>query len=93
MIYIVYDRAIDEEVIDTLEACGLSFYTKWKDVVGVGVHDPHLGDQIWPGLNNVVMIATDTGMKETLFSRIKNLQKQFISVGLRAFVIPLFDMI
>ena len=59
MIYIVYDRAIEEEVIDMLEETGLPFYTKWKDVVGVGVHDPHLGDHIWPGLNNVVMIATD----------------------------------
>lgn len=93
MIYIVYDRAIDEEVIDTLEEIGLHFYTKWKDVVGVGVHDPHLGDNIWPGLNNVVMIATDTGMKENLFSRVKDLQRRFTSVGLRAFVVPLLDML
>jgi predicted RNA-binding protein len=92
MVYIVYDRAIDEEVIDTLEGLDIFSYTKWRDVVGVGAHDPHLGDHVWPGLNNVIMVITDNEKKEKLMSTIKVLQKSFSSVGLRVFIVPVLDM-
>ena len=93
MVYIVYDRAIDEEVIITLDGLGLKYYTKWRDALGVGVHDPHLGDHTWPGLNNVIMVVMDSEIKEKLLSLIRNLQKSFSAAGLRAFVVPVFDMV
>ena len=93
MVYIVYDRAIDEEVLDLLEGMEISYYTKWRDVLGVGRHDPHLGDDVWPGLNNVIMVVTQEQKKIILLDSVKSLQTSFPSVGLRAFVVPVIDMV
>ena len=92
-VYIIHDRAIDEEVDDVLKEFGLDQYTKWKDVVGSGTHDPHLGDHDWPGLNNVTMTIINSDKKDELIGNIKKLQNKFPTVSLRAFVTPVIDMI
>ncbi len=93
LVYIVYDRAIDEELGEILTNLDMQYYTKWKDVSGVGRNDPHLGDHVWPGLNNVLMIVVDNEKKEALLQRIRSLQSTFTSVGLRAFVVPVFETV
>ena len=93
MVFIVYDRAIDEEVLDLLEGMDIAYYTKWRDALGVGRHDPHLGDEIWPGLNNVVMVVIAEEKKDIFLDLVKSLQASFPSVGLRAFVVPVLAMI
>lgn len=93
MVLIIHDRAIDEEVGDLLSALDLQYYTKWKDVVGVGEKDPHLGDHVWPGLNNVTMVVVEEGKEERLMKSVKALQAAFPSVGLRAFVVPVLDAV
>ena len=92
-VYIIHDRAIDEEVNDLLNDSEIDCYTKWKDVVGNGSHDPHLGDHVWPGLNNVTMVIIESGKKDGLIDKIKALQEIFPAVSLRAFVTPVVDMI
>jgi hypothetical protein len=93
MALIMYDRAIDEEVIDALIASKINFYSKWREVVGVGRHDPHLGDHIWPGLNNAIMVVIDKEKKRELFNKIQALQDRYSAVGLRAFVIPVLEIV
>jgi hypothetical protein len=93
MVLIIHDRAIDEEVGDLLSALDLQYYTKWMDVVGVGEKDPHLGDHVWPGLNNVTMVVVEEGKEEKLMKSVKALQAAFPSVGLRAFVVPVLDAV
>lgn len=93
MVYIIYDRAIDEEVIEVLGGLEIKYYTKWKDVVGVGRNDPHLGDHVWPGLNNIIMSVVDDKKEKKLLELIKAVQESFPTVGLRAFVVPVLDMV
>jgi len=93
MVFIVHDRAIDEELGDILDRLNIPYYTKWKDVVGIGRHDPHLGDHVWPGLNNVLMVVIDKEKQEKLLNMVKSLQTSFASVGLRAFVVPVLEAI
>ena len=92
-LYIIHDRAIDEEVNDVLKESDISCYTKWKDVVGKGTHDPHMGDHVWPGLNNVTMVIIKSSEMNSLMDKIKALQSNFPAVSLRAFATPVIDMI
>jgi hypothetical protein len=92
-VYIIHDRAIDEEVNDVLSDSEIEYYTKWKDVLGNGSHDPHLGDHVWPGLNNVTLVIIEKSQKDELIDRIKALQENFPAVSLRAFVTPVVDMV
>jgi hypothetical protein len=93
MVFVVHDRAIDEEVTDLLSALELRYYTKWKDVSGVGEKDPHLGDHVWPGLNNVTMVVCEEETKQKLLRSVEALQATFPSVGLRAFTVPVIDAV
>ena len=93
MIFVIHDRAIDEEVGDLLSALDLQYYTKWKDVLGVGEKDPHLGDHVWPGLNNVTMVVCEEEKKQKLLRSVEALQATFPSVGLRAFAVPVLDSV
>ena len=81
MIFIVHDRAIDEEVNDMLQALSIEHYTKWKDTVGVGRHDPHLGDHTWPGLNNVTFCASKDALPGALETARKHLQRLEDAIG------------
>jgi hypothetical protein len=93
MIFVVYDRAIDEEIGDVLNRMDITYYTKWKDVVGVGRHDPHLGTPVWPGLNNALMIVTHREKKEEFLNLIRTVGSQFTAAGLRVFVLPVLEMV
>ncbi len=93
MVYIIHDRAIDEEVMDIFKNLGLNNYTKWRDIVGSGENGPHMGDHIWPTLNNVTMTVIEENMKERILERVKALQADFPFVGLRAMVVPVLEMI
>jgi len=93
MVFIAYDRAIDEEVLDILGNLNIEHYTKWKDITGVGKNGPHFGDHVWPALNNITMAVVEEEVKDRLLQMIKDLQGSFPFVGLRAFVVPLIEMI
>jgi hypothetical protein len=93
MVLMMYDRAIDEEVMEIFKGLEVRYYTKWKDVVGVGRRDPHLGDDVWPGLNNVLLVVIDEEKKRRLLEKVKALQISYPSVGLRAFVTLVLEMV
>ena len=92
-VLIFYDRAIDEEVLDVLTSCCVENFTRWRDVSGVGTTGPHLGDHIWPALNNVMMTVVEDSRKAEILERVQELQEDFPFTGLRAVVLPVLDMI
>jgi hypothetical protein len=92
-VFLFYDRAIDEEVLDILSACRIDNYTRWQDVSGVGQTGPHLGDHVWPALNNVMMSVVPAERKNEILERVRKLQEQFPFTGLRAAVLPVLEMI
>lgn len=92
-VFIFYDRAIDEEVMDVLTSCCVENYTRWHDVSGMGTTGPHLGDHVWPALNNVMMAVVDSERKPEILERVRRLQGDFPFTGLRAVVLPVLDMV
>ena len=91
MVFIIYNRAIDEEMKDQMDSLDIKYYTRWTDVTGVGTKGPNFGDHVWPGLNNVLMIVIDEELREDISSAIKNLREKFPAVGLKAFVLPVIE--
>ena len=92
-VFIIYDRAIDEEVLGALRTCCIDKYTRWHDASGVGENGPHLGDHTWPALNNVMMTVIAAEKKDDMLARVRALQEEFPFVGLRAVVLPVLDMV
>jgi hypothetical protein len=92
-VLIFYDRAIDEEVLEVLTSCCIEHYTRWPDVSGVGSTGPHLGDHVWPALNNVMIAVVPEARKPEILQRVRELQEDFPFTGLRAVVLPVLDMV
>ena len=92
-VFVIYDRAIDEEVLAALQECGVGSYTRWHNASGVGSTGPHQGDHVWPALNNVLMAVADSQDQARILERLRALREDFPFTGLRALAVPVLDMI
>jgi hypothetical protein len=92
-VFVIYDRAIDEEVLAALRECGIQSYTRWHNATGVGSTGPHQGDTVWPALNNVLLALIDPQSQGRVMERLRALREDYLYTGLRAFVVPILEMI
>lgn len=87
MVMVVYNEALDEEIMEILKERGDSNYTKIAGVFGKGASSGvHLGNDIWPGRNNVLYVACQGPEAEALLSRVQELRKKLGKEGIKAFV-------
>lgn len=90
MIMIAYNEAIDMEVMELLANCGLKNYTKVAGVFGAGTTSgTHLGNDIWPGRNNLLYVACDETQAKQILSRVRELRNKLGREGIKAFLLPL----
>ena len=93
MVMIVYNEAIDAEAMEVLDQCTLKNYTKITGVFGSGTTSgTHLGNDIWPGRNNILYIACEEKEAQHLLSCIKELRKILGKEGIKAFVLPVEEV-
>lgn len=86
MVMICYNEAIDDEVMEILEACAPANYTKEMGVFGKGTGSgTHLGDDVWPGRNNVLYAACDDDVADRLIEAVRGLREEYREEGLKAF--------
>ncbi|MDP2941783.1 MAG: hypothetical protein Q8N85_06015 [Candidatus Omnitrophota bacterium] len=94
MVMIVYNEALDLEVMEALEQAGLKDYTKVMAAFGRGASSgTHLGNDIWPGRNNILYVACADIIVPKLLSGIGELKKKFSTEGVKAFVLPVADSV
>jgi nitrogen regulatory protein PII len=93
MVMIVYNEAIDLEVMEVLAGCAMKNYTKVMGVFGKGsTSGTHGGDDIWPGRNNILYVACDDKQAKQMVACVKELRKSLGKEGIKAFVLPLEEM-
>ena len=88
MLMIVYNEALDNEVMEALEQSIIKNYTKVTKTFGRGYSSgTHLGTDIWPGLNNIIYAACDSPQLKEAFLKIKELRKKVGYEGVKAFAV------
>ncbi len=86
MVMVVYNEAIDNEVMEVLENCALKNYTKTIASFGSGVSSGvHLGNDIWPGRNNILYVACSELQAKQIMGCVKELRKTLGREGVKAF--------
>jgi len=84
---IIYNEAIESEVMDVLKNCGLENFTKIPGVFGKGSSSgAHFGNDIWPGRNNILFVACEEEKCKKLIFCIRELRKKLKKEGIKAFV-------
>ncbi|MFA6216650.1 MAG: PG0541 family transporter-associated protein [Candidatus Omnitrophota bacterium] len=93
MVMVVYNEAVDAEVMEVLGSCAMKNYTKVMGVFGKGsTSGTHGGDDIWPGRNNILYVACDDKQAKQMVSCVKELRKSLGKEGVKAFLLPLEEM-
>ncbi len=93
MVFIMYNIAINDEVMEILKDAGIEGYTRWERTTGCGqTSGPHFGTHVWPPVNSVLAIAVEDDRKDKLIERIKEVRKKIGKEGIKAFVLPLEEM-
>jgi nitrogen regulatory protein PII len=94
MVFVVFNVAIEDCVMESLQTLGISNYTKFPRIQGVGAHsDPHLDSHIWPGFNVGLFITIEDSKVEELLSLVRNLKERFARLGLAAYVLNVEEAI
>ena len=89
-IFIAYNQAYNEEIVNLLEDCGQRGYTLWNEIGGRGSVDgePHLGSHAWPTQNHAVLTVLDDALVPKVMVRLRKTDSENALLGLRAFVLP-----
>lgn len=93
MVMISYNEAVDLEIMEALSSCGLKNYSKVMGVFGRGESSgAHLGNDIWPGRNNMVYVSCPDEAAGKLMKAIRDLRQKIGSEGVKAFLLPVEEI-
>ncbi len=87
-VFIAYDQAHHEAIIDILDRLSCRGFTAFGTVQGRGSHkgEPHYGTHAWPALASAMITFVEDTRVENLLSRLRALDESKPLLGLRAFV-------
>ena len=87
-VFIAYDQAHQENVMEVLSRMNIKGYTMFEQVMGAGTNtgDPHLGSHAWPTMNSSILTMVPDERVDTLLERLHDLDVNNEMLGLRAFV-------
>ena len=87
-VFIAYNQAYNEEIVELLAAQGQRGFTRWENVEGKGDFNgfPRFGNHAWPEMNSCVITVVEDEKVEPLLEAVKKLDLRNEEVGVRAFV-------
>ncbi len=87
-IFIAYDLAHHENIIDVLNQCSCRGFTAFGEVQGRGTHqgEPHYGTHAWPSLASAIITFVDDDRVDLVLGKLRKLDEDKPRLGLRAFV-------
>ena len=86
-LFVAYNQAYNEEIVEVLQAAGQRGYTKWEDVGGRGTLDgePHLGSHAWPTQNHALFAAVPDNLLPVIMEQLRLKDEKYPDLGLRAY--------
>jgi nitrogen regulatory protein PII len=89
-IFIAYNQAYNQEIVELLEELGQRGYTVWEEIGGRGSVDgePHLGNHAWPTQNHALLSVVEDALAPRVMEALRQLDADNQKLGLRAYVLP-----
>ncbi|MEZ3531637.1 MAG: hypothetical protein K1V90_01015 [Muribaculaceae bacterium] len=87
-IFIAYDQAHHEAIIDLLEKNSCRGFTSFGETQGRGSvkGEPHYGSHAWPSLGGAILTIVEDNRLDSVLEKLKALDESKPLLGLRAFV-------
>ena len=92
-IFIAYNQAYNQEIVELLENLGQRGYTVWEEIGGRGSVDgePHLGNHAWPTQNHALLTVVEDALPPKLMAALRETDAANRALGLRAYALPVED--
>ena len=92
-IFIAYNQAYNQEIVELLENLGQRGYTVWEEIGGRGTVDgePHLGSHAWPTQNHALLSVVEDTLAPKVMEALRKTDAANKALGLRAYVLPVED--
>ena len=89
-IFIAYNQAFNEEIIELLASFGQRGFTEWNEIGGRGSVDgePHRGSHAWPAQNHAVLSVVPDDVAPQVMAALREKDAAFPKLGLRAWTLP-----
>lgn len=86
-IFISYNQAYNQEIVELLETFGQRGFTQWQEIQGRGGVDgePHYGDHAWPTMNHALFTMVPDDKLQGIMDALKATDEASPKLGLRAF--------
>ncbi len=86
-IFIAYNQAYGEEIVELLDDHGQRGFTQWIDIQGRGGEqgEPHYGSHAWPTENYAILTFVPDDKAPLLMDALKKKDEKYPDLGLRAF--------
>ena len=90
-IFLSCNQALYDEVLQTMDKCGVRGYTGWEEVTGRGMlsGEPHLGSHAWPTMNSSLLSMAEDDAADKFLAELKRIDDENPKLGLRAFWWPI----
>ena len=87
-IFIAFDQAYTERIIDMLERSNCRGFTQWEQVMGRGTKtgEPHYGSHAWPSLASSILTMVEDSRVDIVLEKLHEMDVATPKLGLRAFV-------
>ena len=87
-VFIAYNQAYGEEIVDLLDKLGQRGFTRWNDIAGRGGIDgePHMGSHAWPVMNCAILTMVPDDKAPELLDALRATDQASPDLGLRTYV-------
>ena len=89
-VFVVYNQAYNQEIVNLLEELGQRGYTVWEEIGGRGTRngEPHLGNHAWPTQNHALVSMMEDSLAGKVMDALRSLDAANPKLGLRAYIMP-----
>ena len=89
-IFIAFDQAYYERIVELLPRLGCRGFTAWQEVQGRGTATgvPHYGTHAWPSLASAMMTMVADDHVDSVLDALHQMDVETPKLGLRAWVLP-----
>ena len=87
-LFISYNQAFNEEIVEVLEAHGQRGFTRWQNIDGRGTVNglPRYGNHAWPEQNHGILNFIDEDKVQEIAADLTAKDEETPMLGLRAWV-------
>ncbi len=93
-VLIIFAPALEGMIMEALAKNGGPHYTKFPFLLGEGGHsEPHLDNHIWPGTNVGIFVAAEDENIRKIVEAIRKIKNEHLKDGVKAFVMPIEEIV